>query len=424
MEAEPKEAGQKKALKTVSAKRMSLTTRRIFIWSLPVLLVILGLVQAFRPHAVPVDLVEIASGPFVVTIDDEGETRVQDTFMVSAPITGRMRRILLDVGDNVTQGDSVIAHIEPTDPEFLDARTQADAEAAVQAAEAALQLARAEVDKARAERDFAEAEANRVRRLFEQDLVSRQAIDERERAYRTQQATLAAANANLKVRQSELDRAQARLITPRETQHQHGKCKCIDITAPVSGQVLQILQESEGVVQAGTPLIEIGDPADLEIYAELLSTDAVKVRAGQRVIIDNWGGDNALAGIVRRVEPFGYTKISALGIEEQRVKVIIDFTGPVESRRNLGHGYRVEPRIVIWEGEDVITAPITALFRDGDAWAVFVEEDGIAVKRHIKIGHRSGLHAQITEGLKRGEQVVLHPGDRIHDGVRLTARKT
>ncbi len=398
------------------------TKKRIIFWLIPTLLLVLGLVQLFRPQAVPVDLIDITQGPFVVTIDEEGITRVRDTFTVSAPITGVMRRTLLEVGDSVEQGVTIVAQIEPIDPDFLDARSQADAEAAVETAKAALQLSKADVDKARAELDFARTEAERARHLYAQQLASKQSIDDAERTFRIRQAALAAANASRSARLSELLRAKAKLITPAQTQGQRGECACVDIAAPVSGSVLQIFHESEGVVQAGSALIEIGDSTDLEISTDLLSTDAVKVSAGQRVIIDNWGGDESLQGVVRRVEPFGFTKVSALGIEEQRVKVIIDFIGPALNRANLGHGYRVEPRIVIWESDNVLSIPVTALFRDSDNWAVFVDNNGQAEKREIKIGQRSGLYTHIVTGLEVSDRVVLHPGSRVDEGVPLVAR--
>jgi len=191
----------------------------------------------------------------------------------------------------------------------------------------------------------------------------------------------------------------------------------------VDGRILKILHKSEGVVAAGEPLVEIGDPANLEIVADLLSSDAVKVEPGQRVIIDNWGGEETLEGVVERVEPFGFTKVSALGIEEQRVNIIIDFTSPKEKWSRIAHGFQVDVRIVLWEGKDVLKLPLTALFRNGEQWAVFLDNSGIASKREVKIGRRTGLEAEILGGLKPGERIVVHPSDKIAEDVRIEARQ-
>jgi len=199
-------------------------------------------------------------------------------------------------------------------------------------------------------------------------------------------------------------------------------CDCVSVYAPITGTVLRVLQKSEGVVTASTPLVEVGDPRELEIVVDLLSADAVRVQAGQRVYIEGWGEPEPLNGVVQRVEPFGFTKISALGIEEQRVNVIIDFTDPPEKWQRLGHGYRVEPRIVLWEADDVLKIPLPALFRDGDGWAVFAEQRGRAVLRRVEIGRDNGLEAEVVKGLEPGEHVVLHPSDRVSEGVRLEAR--
>ncbi|MDH3472913.1 MAG: HlyD family efflux transporter periplasmic adaptor subunit [Rhodospirillales bacterium] len=396
--------------------------RRFLLWGVLAFAVVAGLVYAFWPRPVPVDLADAARGSLVVTVDEEGETRVRDVFVLSAPVTGRLRRIESEAGDEVVAGETVVARIEPADPSFLDVRSESQARAAVHAAEAAKALAHAELTEADAELEFAQAELERARRLIRTDTISQRALDDAERVFKTRGAAVATAEAALSMRAFELDQARAQLVSPVQTQELHGVCECVDIPSPVSGRILRLLRESEAVVEMGEPLVEIGNPGDLEIVADLLSSEAVKVEPGQRVVIDEWGGRTPLAGLVRRVEPYGFTKVSALGIEEQRVNVIIDFSDPPERWRRLGHGYRVEVRIVLWEGRDVLKVPLTALFRDGERWAVFVEEDGRARRRHVVLGHRTGLEAEITSGLEGGARVVLHPSDRIVDGIGLAAR--
>lgn len=401
---------------------MSVAQRRIALWGVLLAILAAGLVYAFRPQPVPVDFARVEHGPLVVTVDEEGETRVRDVFVLSAPIAGRARRIESEVGDSVVASETVVVEIEPIDPSFLDVRSKAQAQAVIRTAEAARVLASAELERAQAELAFADAELKRARRLIPQGTISQRRLDEDERAFKTAKATLATSQAALDMRNAELERARAELLSPLETRGQATGCPCVSVTTPVSGRVLRVHHESEGVVSPGEPLIEIGDPRDLEIVADLLSSDAVKVEAGQRVMIEDWGGGEVLNGRVERVEPYGFTKVSALGIEEQRVNVVIDFADPPERWQRLGHGYRVEARIVLWEGEDVLNVPLNALFRDGDAWAVFVETEGRAEKRRVEPGRQNGLHSEIRAGLQADERIVLHPSDRVVDGVRLTAR--
>lgn len=397
-------------------------TRRLLLWGCLGLLLLAGLAYALWPRPVPVDFVTAARGPLVVTVDEEGETRIRDVFVLDAPIAGRMRRIDLEVGDAVTAGESVVARIEPIDPAFLDVRSEAQAEAAVDAADANRRLAAAEVVSAEAELDFAESELYRARELIGDQHISERALDDAERNFRTRQAALETAKAALRMRESELRHARTQLLSPAETERDFGARDCVTLTAPVSGSILRIIHESEGVVQPGEALIEIGDPRDLEIVVDYLSEDAVKIEPGQRAIIEEWGGGGDLNGQVDRVEPFGFTKVSALGIEEQRVNVIIDFTDEPTAWQRLGHGFRVETRVVLWQGEDVLKLPLTALFRNGDDWSVFVEEDGRARRRRVTLGRRTNFEAEIVEGLEEGERVVLHPSDRVVEGVGLAAR--
>ncbi|HEY8537785.1 MAG TPA: HlyD family efflux transporter periplasmic adaptor subunit [Steroidobacteraceae bacterium] len=400
----------------------SIQRRRVLFWAPGAALLIIALVWLLRPQAVPVDLATASEGPLQVTITDEGEARVRDVFVMSAPVAGLMRRVVLEPGDIVVANETEIARIEPAVPMFLDERAEAEARAAVDAAEAALSYAQAQARRAEAERDFAQAELRRLKALAKNQSVSQNDLDAAERRAKAAVAAVAEADAMIAMRASELKQARARLLNPSRARRAEKECECIIVRSPISGTVLRVLQESETTIAAGAPILEIGDPRDLEIQVDLLSEEAVRVKPGQRVIVNGWGGDRPLNGVVRRVEPFGFTKISALGIEEQRVNVLIDLTDPYEHWAALGHGYRVEPSIVVWESPSVVRVPLSALFRQDDRWAVFVDDDGTARLREVEVGQQNGLHAQIVSGIRPGERVVVHPNDRIADGTRIEIR--
>lgn len=376
------------------------------------------LVYAFLPQPVPVDMAEIDRAPLTVTIDDEGKTRVRDVYRLSAPVSGRVLRIEADVGDKVIANDTILAHLLPTEPNFLDARALKEAEAKIRAAEAAVELARAEVAKSAAEVDFAAAELTRAKRLARNDTVSQSALDRAQLQARSSRAALASAKAEVTRREAELETARAVLVGPATpaTVEAGNQTGVLSLRMPVSGEVLAVLQESESVVTAGTPLVEVGDPRDLEVVVDLLSDNAVKVSAGDKVLVDEWGGGASLSGVVRRVEPTGFTKVSALGIDEQRVNVIIDPVPGEAGWERLGHNYRVVVRIVIWHGDDVLRVPLSALFRLDREWAVFKVVDGHAEATRVKIGHRNTSHAEVLSGLKEGDQIVLYPGEEVEDG--------
>jgi HlyD family secretion protein len=397
--------------------------RRIVFWIPIAVALAAALLYLFRAEPVAVDLSEVRQAPLQVTVSDEGEARVRNVFAVSAPVAGLMRRVELKAGDRVTPNQTVIARLEPSVPMFLDERAVAEARAGVDAAAAATKFAQAQLRRAEAEREFAESELRRLRALASRQTISQNDLDAAERRAKTAIAAVAEADASLRMRQSEYAQAQARLLNPTKAKAAAKDCDCVVVYSPVSGSVLRVLQESEAVVAAGTPILEIGDPADMELQVDLLSQDAVRVRAGQRVLIDGWGGPGVLAGVVRRVEPFAFTKVSALGIEEQRVNVRIDLTEPRERWRRLGHGYRVEPSIVVWESAATILVPQSALFRDGEKWAVFVVESELARLRQVAIGQSNDTQVQIVSGVTPGERIVLHPNDRIEDGTRVVARR-
>jgi len=391
------------------------------------ILVLVGLGWAFRPQPVPVDLVQVTRGALAVTVDEEGQTRVRDIYTVSAPIGGRVLRLESEVGDPVSERDTVVATIQPTRPAFLDARSVRQAEASVKAAQAARSLAVADVERAQAELEFAESEYTRAQQLAKRGNISESTLDRAELDARTRAAALEEANAALRMREFELENARALLIGPdAEAATQDGtgvnlEC-CVPVYSPVTGRVLRVILESEAVVLAGAPLIEVGDDHDLEIVVDLLSEDAVRVTEGDRVAIEDWGGPDTLNGTVRRVEPFGFTKVSALGIEEQRVNVIIDFDDPPQAWAALGHGFRLDTRIFIWQADDVLKVPVSALFRDGPEWAVFHVKDDVAVLTRIGIGHRNAFHAEVVRGLAEGADVIAHPSDQVVDGVRVAPR--
>jgi HlyD family secretion protein len=382
--------------------------------------VALFLVWAMRPQPLPADFTTVGKGELLVTIGDEGETRVKDVYIVSAPVAGRVERIEMDVGDNVVADETVLALFLPQDPSVLDARSRSEAEAGVGMAEA-------ERARALAQLDFAQSDLRRQEQLFREGTISEATLDRARLQVRTARAALDQAMATAAKRRSDLNTSRAALAKAGRPSDPGTKMDYIPVRAPVNGRLLKRMQQSEAILTAGTPLLEIGDPASLEIVTDLLSTDAVKVKEGQEVIIEDWGGPTALKGKVRRVEPFGFTKVSALGIEEQRVNVIIDFVSPREEWSSLGHGYRVETRIITERRNDVLKAPVNTLFRDGEEWAVFrVDGDadgGTAEVRKVKVGSRNTLDAEIVEGLKAGDVVIMHPSDQIAGGVSVTKRK-
>jgi HlyD family secretion protein len=398
---------------------------RIFLWRAFLTLLIAAIAGAgawaLWPKPVLVDTETIARGPLEVTVEDEGITRIREVYTVSAPTAGKMLRAPREVGDEVIADQTVVAVIEPTDPVFLDIRTQRVNEAAVDAAAAAVELAAAQVKQAKSQLEFAQGDLRRANQLAQRQTISERTLDKARLDVATGEAGLASAIANLEVHRRELVSARARLMQPGEGAPDHANC-CIHLRSPVDGRVLKVVAESEQVVQAGAPLIEIGDPADLEIVVDLLSRDAVRVEPGAPARIEGWGGKVAINARVKRVEPTGFTKISALGIEEQRVKTVLDFTDPLESWRRLGHGYRIVARITVWRGENLVLVPLSALFRQGNKWAVFMGEGGRARTRIVDVGERDRRAARVISGLQEGEQVILHPSDRLRDGIAATPR--
>lgn len=409
------------------AKRRS----RIWLTLIAALLIVLLVAYAFWPRPTLVDVGRITETSMLVTIDEEARTRVRDAYLVTAPVAGRLLRVEPEPGDEVIGGETVLARLIPISPSLLDIRTREQARAAIGAAEAALRMARADLNRAMADKELADADQTRILQLFAQGIATKSQRDQAVREARSAGAALDTAKAAISMREAELANARARLISFDQDQSSAGQTAAgvdsntVPLTAPVSGRILQVMQESETTLTAGTPILEIGDTDnDLEVIVELLSTDAVKIDTGDRVVIDNWGGLQPLNGTVERIEPWGFTKYSALGVEEQRVNAIIRFTDPPAQRNKLGHGYRVEARIVVWENSQTLAAPSSALFREGQDWAVFKVKEGRAHLTRVKVGHNNGTKAQILEGIEAGQQVVLYPGPGLEDGDKVARRET
>lgn len=375
----------------------------------------------FRPAPVRVELGTVERGRLVVTVDEEGETRVRDRFVVAAPIAGRVARLVLEPGDPVQTG-TVVARMHPLP---LDPRSQAEATARLEAAQAAVREADARVDNARAAQAQAARSAARSRQLGRSGTIGQEELELSELDATLRQKELEAAEFAARAARYNLEAARAALMAPGGDGSQalvaaceSGEPGCIELRSPVDGRVLRVPEKSERVVAAGTPLLELGDPRALEIVVDLLSTDAVKVRPGAPMWVEDWGGAAALAARVRRVEPSGYTKLSALGVEEQRVDVVGDFT---DGSGGLGDGYRIEARIVVAEADDVLLVPSSALFRRGGAWHVFAVAGGRATLRAVEVGRGTPQQSEVLAGLAAGDVVVLHPSDRVADGVRVAA---
>lgn len=386
--------------------------RRIFVITI-IALAAAGTIYGFLPKAVEVELAAARKGTLQVTIEEEGRTRLKDRFTVSAPVPGFLRRIDLNVGDAIQKGQAV-AQLEPLRSPSLDPRTHGEAKAAVAAAESSLKAAQEREQAARADADYAGQRHERMKKLFQRGTIARDTLDQAEADAKRAGATLSSAAAAVGVARSDLERA--RTAGQDYSAGRPGGRGVVSAVSPVSGRVFRIYRESEGAVQQGEPLLDLGNQADLEVRVEVLSSDAVQLRKGMRVEFKRWGGEQTLLGTIRIVEPAGFTKISSLGVEEQRTLVLVDITSPPEQWKVLGDGFRLDTTFVVWEGKDVLQVPASALFRSGQDWAVFVADTGKAVKRIVQVGKRSGLAAEILSGLKEGEKVIARPDDTVKEG--------
>ncbi|MFM9118572.1 MAG: efflux RND transporter periplasmic adaptor subunit [Planctomycetota bacterium] len=393
---------------------------------LPLLTLILvsGILLAYAlwPAAIIVDLAPVTRGSLQVTVAEDGKTRVKERYIISAPLAGQMSRIDFHAGDDVEAEKTVLTTISPIDPLLLDARALAEAEARVSAAEAALEQSLARLDAARESQRLAEDQFLRAKRLITTRSIPPAEYDQAEHEERIAAGALRAAEFGNHVAQFELTVAQAAFIRTRPKSDPAAQNQRLEVRSPVAGQVLRVIHESAGVVTAGQQLIEIGNPRELELEIDLLSADAARTKPGAKVLLEQWGGTAPLRGRVRLIEPSGFMKVSALGVEEQRVNVIADFEETPETLLPLGDAFRVEARIVIWESPEVTKVPAGALFRQGDSWAVFLAQQGRVERRLVTIGQNNGQEAEVLEGLVAGDMVVVYPSDQVRAGRRVRSR--
>ncbi len=401
---------------------MNNTWKRRRWWILTGAVVLAVLILALRPQPVQVEVAPVGRGLFVQTIDEDGKTRVRERYTVSAPLEGNLERIHLKAGDPVEAG-MVLAVIQPKVPALLDVRTEQELKERLGAAAATKQRARATLERAQDALSQAKADYERTKALAAGGIVAPARRERDELAVKLAPKDLLPPNFEDQVADHQVEKARAALLRAQTATKDNSTAdRRWEIRSPVLGRVLRVFQESEGVVTMGTSLLELADLSELEIIVDVLTTDAVQIQPGAQVWLERWGGSQAVEGRVRLVEPSAFTKISALGVEEQRVNVVIDVVMPNEQWKAVGDGYRVDARIVVFRQDDAVKVPTGALFRDGEEWAVFVVADGHAQKRHVQLGRRSGLEAVVGKGIVPGEYVIVYPSDAVHDGVRLVTR--
>jgi HlyD family secretion protein len=383
-----------------------------------------ALVWALWPQAQPVDLGIVARGPMQGALVAQGVTRVRAPYTITAPITGNAIRAPVEIGDHVIAGESVVAIIQPADPALMDARARAQAEAAVAEAEAAVALAESNLRQAESGLAHAATQLERGRALAARGTIAQRMLEDIEAAHQSAEQALAAAQSQLQLTQATRIRAQAQLMGPQANfgpNGEPGEC-CVRIRAPQTGIVLSVTDQSARLVQAGAPLLTIGNLEEMEIELDLLSTDAVQIPPRARAVVERWGGEGTLDAQLRRIEPAAFTRVSALGIEEQRVRLRLDLLSPPDRRAGLGEGFRVHVRLILWEEDAVLQVPQAALFRQGEGWAVFTEEAGRAQQRALSIGRLADGQAEVLDGLPEGARVVLYPASALADGTAITAR--
>jgi HlyD family secretion protein len=377
------------------------------------------LIYGFTPKPVDVESVRPMIGALQITIDDDGETRVREKYVVLAPVTGKMLRVNLHAGDQVVAGETGLVCIEPEDPSLLDARTRTEAEARVRVAMAAHSQAVASVDRTKEVLELANLEFDRGKKLVLTNAISQAEFDVMENRLRLAQADVRSAESAQQVARYEIDQAEA-AVQFFDADYSPKKGNAFRAVAPINGIVLEVLREDAGMVVSGTPILSIGDASDLEIVLDILSTDAVKIRPHDKVLIEHWGGSSTLNAVVRRVEPSAFLKVSALGVEEKRVNVIADFVDPLEQRETLGDGFRVEARIVVDETPaESMKIPAGVLFREGDAWHVYKINGYRAELLEVQVGRSNGRETEILAGLQKDDILILHPSESIRDGTRV-----
>ncbi len=384
-----------------------------------------ALVWALWPQPMPVDLAQVTRGPMQGTISAQGVTRARNPYAITAPITGAATRSPVEVGDPVTAGETVVAVIQPADPALLDARTRAQAEAAVAEAQAAVGVAESNLRQAESALEHSARQLERSQTLAERGTIPHRMLEDIEASHLSAEQTRDAARAQLELNRAALARAEAQMLGPQTLFEPNGRASecCVQILAPQSGIVLEVSDQSARVVQAGSPLLTIGNLDEMEIELDLLSTDAVQVPPGARAVIERWGGEGTLEAQLRRIDPAAFTRVSALGIEEQRVRLRLDLLSPPEDRTGLGEGFRVQVRLILWEEDALLRLPQAALFRHGDGWAVFAEEGGRARLHPVEIGRQAAGEAELLGGLEEGARVVLFPASSLADGATITARE-
>ncbi len=391
---------------------------------LGVLAIVGGIAWGLWPDPVQVDLAEVNRGPMQGVILAQGTTRVRDPYIITAPFAGKVIRSPVEIGDAVGAGETIVAEIQPADPALMDARSRAQAEAAVDEAQASVAVAQSNLGQAETELARTKSQLERGRTLAERGTIPRKMLEDIEAAHLTAEQALAAAHSQLEMNRATLVRVRAQLLDPEalldpsEADSLRGR-----ILAPKTGIVLAVTEESARLVQAGDPLLTIGNLDEMEVELDLLSTDAVKVPANAPAMIERWGGEGTLEARLRRTEPAAFTKVSALGIEEQRVRLHLDVLTPPDERRGLGEGFRVHVRLIIWDEEDLLQVPQAALFRDGDGWAVFIAQEGRARLRSLEVGRQAGGEAEVLEGLAPGDKVIMYPGSAMADGAAIAERE-
>jgi len=398
--------------------------RSKWLWLTGGVLGMAGLVfVAVQEPPLDVDVATVERGTLVVTVDNDGRTKVKERYTVYAPVAGQLQRIGLEPGDPITADQTVLAVIDPLEAQLLDDRSRAEAEARVNSAAASVERVRAQLRQTIERLAQSRSDFNRIKGLFDNGLAPRENLERAQRELAALQEEQRAGTAAVTVAEYDLELAKAGLARARQdVEFKNAESRRMTVVAPINGRVFRVLRKSAGTVSLGEALLELGDPTSLEIVADYLSSDAVKVKPGARVIVRGWGGADPLTGNVRLIEPSGFTKISALGVEEQRVNVIVDFVDPPELRKSLGDGFRVELEIVIWEASNVLRVATGALFRQGEGWHAFVIEDGVARLRAVEIGQRTGLEAEVKSGLEPGDRVILYPGDAVAEGRRVRPR--
>jgi HlyD family secretion protein len=378
---------------------------------------------SFRTDPVPVDLVTVTRGPLEITVNAEGNTQVRDLFEVASPIDGTALRSPVEVGDAVVANETIVAVVRPVSSSLLDARSRLQAQAALQEARAARHAAVADLQRAQEVLAYAKSQFDRTQALVDRGVASLTRMEDDAQKLAIAEATVEAAQARIDMADGTIERAGAALLTPDQTDTEQSSC-CVDIRAPTSGVVLDIDTISQRPVTVGSPLLSVGDPNELELVADILSTDGVRLSPGALAYVERWGGDGQLIARLDRIDPKARTKVSALGIEEQRVDAYFTLVSPIEERPTLGDGFAVFLRIVEWREEDVLQIPLGTIFRSGPDWAVFVASDGLAEKRIITLGRRNSQMTQVLQGLDAGEAVITHPSDEISNGARIVERKS